>query len=53
MTADTPQLGAPELSDAVTTAVWEITEGREAEYQRLLILLFGPRAAQQTDPGNG
>ncbi|MCX4612109.1 hypothetical protein [Streptomyces mirabilis] len=52
MNADTPQLEAPELSDAVTTAVWEVSEGREAEYRRLLMLLFGPRA-QQTEPEHG
>ncbi|MFD7998480.1 hypothetical protein [Streptomyces mirabilis] len=52
MNADTPQLEAPELSDAQTTTVWEVSEGREAEYRRLLRLLFGPRA-RQTEPGNG
>ncbi len=51
MSADPMQLEAPELSDTVTTAVWEISEGRAAEYRRLLILLFGPRP-QQPEPGN-
>ncbi|WP_405844622.1 hypothetical protein [Streptomyces sp. NBC_01518] len=52
MSAEAPQLEAPELGDAVTTAVWEISDGRAAEYQRLLILLFGPRG-EQPKPGNG
>ncbi|MER5660409.1 hypothetical protein [Streptomyces mirabilis] len=52
MSADAPQLEAPELSDAVTEAVWEISDGCEAEHRRLLRLLFGPRA-KQTEPGNG
>jgi hypothetical protein len=51
MSADLVQLEAPKLSEAVTMAVWEISEGRAAEYQRLLILLFGPRP-QQPEPGN-
>ena len=52
MSADPTQLEAPELNNAVTTAVWEISEGRHAEYRRLLILLFGPRG-EQPEPEYG
>ncbi|MER6329254.1 hypothetical protein ABT298_07930 [Streptomyces sp. NPDC001034] len=50
MNAALPQA---ETSEPAPIARWEITEGRDAEFQRLLTLLFGPRAAKQTEPGNG
>ncbi len=43
----------PEAPKPKPTVRWDATELRDAERIRLLILLFGPRAAERLDPGNG
>ncbi|GGN30455.1 hypothetical protein [Streptomyces fuscichromogenes] len=50
MNAALPEAETPEPKPAVR---WEAHEHRDAEYARLLIMLFGPKVTECLDPGNG
>ncbi|MEV7150493.1 hypothetical protein AB0O05_28825 [Streptomyces sp. NPDC093084] len=53
MNAPQPQAAKTPEPEPEPVVRWNATERRDAERVRLLVMIFGPRTADRTEPGHG